>query len=182
MVIILILVSALIGVGSYVKDRGNIDLTKGMLETLCSSLSQYYNDFESFPFDADLNFDEVAFENTFLPVVANVTPDNSLEGTDGDGATVLTASSAALFYFLDKNPSSRAIAGDIPASMMTNKDENGTAITVTIGTNPPIDLPRYIDPWEMSIRYEYLAGTAFPILTSAGPDKLFDTPDDITSK
>ncbi len=31
-------------------------------------------------------------------------------------------------------------------------------------------------------RYVYLPGTTFPMLTSAGPDKIFDTPDDITSK
>ena len=77
---------------------------------------------------------------------------------------------------------SRVIVEAVANSLVTNKDYSGADITITIGANPPIDLPRYVDPWGMSIRYEYLPGTAFPVLTSAGPDKIFDTPDDITSK
>ena len=179
--IILILISALVGIGSYVKTRASVDLTKGMLEVLSTSLEQYYADFNNFPFETNVAFDEVTFETTFLPVVANVVPDGSLEETDGAGITVSTASSAALFYFLDKNPSSRSIAGAVADSLVTNKDASGTPIKIDIG-GMAYDLPRYIDPWKMSIRYEYLTGTAFPVLTSAGPDKIFDTPDDITSK
>ncbi|MHC4526143.1 MAG: prepilin-type N-terminal cleavage/methylation domain-containing protein [Planctomycetota bacterium] len=189
--IILILISALIGTGSYVKTRADIDLTKGMLETLSTALEQYYDDTGGFPFDTATGVDTTPIDGkddyllghlgtdlggTVAPITA------LLEETDGAGTTVSTASSAALFYFLDKNPASRAIVGGIANSLVTNKDAAGTAITITIGTNPAIDLPRYIDPWKMSIRYEYLAGTAFPVLTSAGPDKIFDTPDDITSK
>jgi hypothetical protein len=87
-----------------------------------------------------------------------------------------------LFYFLNQNPSSRAIASAVSDTLITNKDASGNDITITIGGADPIDLPRYIDPWGMSIRYEYLPGTAFPTLTSAGPDRVFGTPDDITSK
>lgn len=184
--IILILISALIGTGSYVKTRANIDLTKGMLGILTTALEQYYADFDSFPFEADIAFDEVFLEaNVFT--TGTVTPNGSLQERDGKDVLVSTASSAALFYFLDKNPSSRSIAGAVANSLVTNKDDSGTAIKFrpTGGAadgSDDIDLPRYIDPWKMSIRYEYLTGTAFPVLTSAGPDKIFDTPDDITSK
>lgn len=182
--VILILISTLIGVGSFVKTRASLDLTKATIETLCTALAQYHSDFGDFPFAANVVFDEVAFETIFLPVIADVMPDGSLEETDGNSNTVFTASSAALFYFLDKNPSSRGIVEAVANSLVTNKDDSGVGITLE---KPPasgifIDLPRYIDPWGMSIRYEYLPGTAFPVLTSAGPDKIFDTPDDITSK
>jgi type II secretory pathway pseudopilin PulG len=37
---------------------------------------------------------------------------------------------------------------------------------------------RYVDSWRTYISYEYPDGTAFPILTSAGPDKNFATSSD----
>lgn len=37
----------------------------------------------------------------------------------------------------------------------------------------------FVDAWGTYILYEYPDGTAFPILTSAGPDKDFFTADDI---
>jgi len=45
MAIILILISTLIGVGSFVKTRANLDLTKATIETLSTALTQYYSDF-----------------------------------------------------------------------------------------------------------------------------------------
>jgi hypothetical protein len=108
-----------------------------------------------------------------------------LEETDGAGNTISTASSTALFYFLDKHPPSRVIAEGISNSLVTNKDASGVDIKLEklpVGSGLFVDLPRYVDPWGISIRYEYLPGAAFPVLTSAGPDKIFDTPDDITSK
>jgi prepilin-type N-terminal cleavage/methylation domain-containing protein len=186
--VILVLISALTGVGSYVKTRASIDLTRSMLEVLCTSLSQYYADFGDFPFDTETGVDTTPPDGkddyllTHLEAdLAGTVSAASLVEKDGNGTDVSTASSAALFYFLDRNPSSRDIAGAVDNSLVTNKDIDGNPITVTIkGT--PYDLPRYIDPWKMSIRYEYLSGTAFPVLTSAGPDKVFDTPDDVTSK
>jgi len=184
--VILILISTLIGVGSHVKTRANLDLTKAMLETLSTALAQYHSDFGDFPFDTDTNgngvMDDDYFEADLLvDLNGTVAPVDSLKEKDGNGNWIPTASSAALFYFLDKNPSSRAIVEAVPNSLVTNKDDSGAAIQIDIG-GTVYDLPRYIDPWKISIRYEYLTGTAFPTLTSAGPDKVFDTPDDITSK
>ena len=183
--IILILISSLIGVGSYVKTRASVDLTKGMLEVLSTSLEQYYADFNNFPFEAGSAYSKADLEiaaNGLDGIVIPVTV--SLLEKDGNNTDVSTASSAALFYFLDRNPDSRAVAEAVADSFITNKDDIGINIQITLNTVPPtiIDLPRYIDPWKMSIRYVYLPGTAFPVLTSAGPDKIFDTPDDITSK
>ena len=39
----------------------------------------------------------------------------------------------------------------------------------------------YVDPWGTELRYER-RGKKRPLLTSAGPDKEFDTEDDITNK
>ncbi|MHC4237975.1 MAG: prepilin-type N-terminal cleavage/methylation domain-containing protein [Planctomycetota bacterium] len=180
--IILILIGSLIGVGSFVKTRAQLDLTKGLLETLCTALGQYYSDQtpNAFPFDTPDTGGDGILGNDYL-----VNPDlmNDLQGTVNGGLLDEDASSAALFYFLDQYPSSRAVVEDLANTLVTNKDDSGMNITFTftVAVNT-IDLPRYVDPWGTSIRYVYLAGTAFPVLTSAGPDKVFDTPDDITSK
>ena len=174
--VILILISALIGTGSYVKTRAQIDLTRGMLEVLSLALEQYYDNMGGFP-------SQVGSEADFEGALGLLPGDVSIIGVlpDGPGGAY-GFSSAALFYFLDKSPASRGIASAVANSLITNKDTDGNDITITIGTNPQTDLPRYIDAWGTSIRYVYLTGTAFPVLTSAGPDKVFDTPDDITSK
>jgi type II secretory pathway pseudopilin PulG len=179
--VILILISALIGVGSYVKTRADIDLTRGMLETLSTALAQYYSDFGDFPVTVkDITGDgtDDVYDEDHLEYDLNgtVTPGDAI-----DNLGLEAASSAALFYFLDKNPSSRAIVEGMANTLVTNKDDSGAVIQINIG-GTIYDLPRYVDPWGMSIWYEYLDGTAFPVLTSAGPDKMFESPDDITSK
>ena len=187
--IILVLISTLIGVGSYVRTRADLDLTKGMLETLSTALEQYYSDFGDFPFVTEKDYNDNGFIDPYdeshleFDLNGTVVPDNAI-----DSLEYQAASSAALFYFLDKNPSSRATVETVPNTLVTNKDDNGDPIKINIG-GTEYDLPRYVDPWKrgpglpgMSIRYEYLPGTAFPVLTSAGPDGEFDTPDDVTSK
>jgi len=182
MAIILLLGGALLGVGKYMTVRASIDLTESELQVLTTALQQYYADTGAFPFDTDVNgngametneYDQPAFETDLSGVVM-------INGSPGTLA-VDDVSGSALFYFLDQNPSSRTIVEALTDSLISNKDASGQAITITIGANPAIDLPRFVDAWGTSIRYEYLPGTAFPILTSAGPDKVFDTPDDITS-
>jgi prepilin-type N-terminal cleavage/methylation domain-containing protein len=44
------------------------------------------------------------------------------------------------------------------------------------------DPMKVYDPWGTVIDYRYIAGNNFPELISAGPDKKFDTADDISSK
>ncbi len=75
-----------------------------------------------------------------------------------------------LYGQLDLIPESRKILGRITESLV--KNEYGT-----------IDTPSEIyDPWGMVIDYIYVAGDNFPVLVSAGPDKIFGTADDISNK
>lgn len=64
-----------------------------------------------------------------------------------------------LYIALNASPDSRKIAEAVSPQLIVNRV--------------------YVDSWGKSVRYEYAAGTAFPILTSAGPDKVFGTKDDI---
>jgi len=179
--VILILAGALLGVGKYVKIRAEIDLTKSELEVLTTALQQYYDDFGEFPFfTADDTDAEVTDDNSngkLDEYIGDYTPvQGSIPNDDYD-----FDSSTALFYFLDTNPNSRKIVDSLMDSLITNKDADGIALKISINGDSDIDLPRFVDAWGMSIRYEYIDGTAFPILTSAGPDKEFNTPDDVVN-
>ena len=44
------------------------------------------------------------------------------------------------------------------------------------------DKPEAYDPWHSVLDYQYISGNAFPVLISAGPDKVFGTNDDITNR
>lgn len=198
---ILILAGALLGVGKYIKIRAEIDLTKSELEVLVTALQQYYTDWEAFPFVTDIDddgdsftdensngifddadtpdYDETVLEDPVAGLNGTVAPGDAIDNLD-----IAAASSAAMFYFLDKNPNSRKIVDALTGSLVTNKDASGTtAIEFTFNvTHETISLPRFVDAWGNSLRYEYLPGTAFPIVTSAGPDGVMDTPDDVSSQ
>jgi len=80
------------------------------------------------------------------------------------------AHSQYLYGALDLLPESREILGRLTKSMIKN-------VYGTVDTPPEI-----YDPWETVIDYIYVPGDNFPVLLSAGPDKIFGTADDISNK
>jgi prepilin-type N-terminal cleavage/methylation domain-containing protein len=115
--------------------------------------------------------------------------------------------SEALYFILSQVPDCRKTLGKIDKSLLTNKgidrvtDVNiavPSGATATSTTNLPFT--RIIDPWGTTLRYDYYpeyadytgtiipykdyrdsAKRTFPVITSAGPDKRFDTADDISN-
>jgi hypothetical protein len=52
-----------------------------------------------------------------------------------------------------------------------------------IRNNPDAaDMPQIYDPWGTLLDYLYVPENTYPKLVSAGPDKVFRTPDDIYNK
>lgn len=77
--------------------------------------------------------------------------------------------SAALYGQLSSTPSSRKILDKVSDSL--------------IQINPQgIDMPQIRDPWGTVLDYRYIPGDNFPMLVSAGPDKVFGTADDIKNR
>ena len=75
-----------------------------------------------------------------------------------------------LYAELNSVPGSRKILGLINDALI--RDEfNGTAGRFEI-----------YDPWGTVLNYQYVAGTSYPLLISAGPDEKFWTDDDIRNK
>jgi prepilin-type N-terminal cleavage/methylation domain-containing protein len=112
--------------------------------------------------------------------------------------------SEALYFILSQIPDCRVILNKIDKSLLTNnsndKPPGSLTINLTTGLNTiTLPLTRIIDPWGTTLRYDYYpecidytgpmlykdyrdsAKKTFPVITSAGADKQFDTADDITN-
>lgn len=113
--------------------------------------------------------------------------------------------SEALYFILRQVPDCRDTLDKIDKSLLTNdsNDRPPTPLTINLTTGTTtIKLPftRIIDPWKTPLRYDYYpeyadytgtwpnyltyrnsAKKTFPVITSAGPDKQFDTADDISN-
>ncbi|MFB0524027.1 MAG: type II secretion system protein [Phycisphaerae bacterium] len=79
------------------------------------------------------------------------------------------AHSEYLYKELQSIPTSRQVLEKISDSLMRSSPG-------------AVNMPQICDPWGMVLDYRYAPGDNFPELISAGPDKIFDTADDISSK
>ncbi|MEJ5260715.1 MAG: hypothetical protein WHS88_11055 [Anaerohalosphaeraceae bacterium] len=172
--VVLLLFGTLSGLGVHLKRQSEIRLTESTLAVLATALEQYYNDYGAYVpqvrTQADFNAAVGAAATRILPPAVHWT------GTLGEAAW----SSEALYYFLNRSPNSKAIIGTLLDRFLSNKDATGRVLLIEIPTgSTPTDLIRFVDVWGMPIRYEYDSAVhSFPILTSAGPDKMFETAQD----
>jgi len=168
--ILVILVSITIGISNYVHVQGDEKLTESAIGIVVTALEQYYDYWREFPFEADANYGE-----------PNLVVDLDASSIVGPGAhNDAYASSEALYYFLNTTPNSRKLISSLNSRLITNTDNDGVRLEITIGANT-VFLTRFIDSWRTSLRYTYEQGDNFPLIISAGPDRKFDTRDDITS-
>lgn len=185
--VVLILISASLRVGRYIRIRSSIQLTKSALAVIDAALEQYYSDLGMFPFGTDLDDDGVSdpFLMVHLQGLLNGTV-NAADLLEKDGSNIEQsfASSAGLYWFLHRSTNSRSIIEAITPSLVEvrHPQEARQELTVVSG-GVTYDLPRFVDPWGMSLRYRYVPTVGvFPRITSAGPDRIFGTPDDIENK
>jgi prepilin-type N-terminal cleavage/methylation domain-containing protein len=202
--IIAILVSMVVTITKRIDDQGKERLMKDTLVIIDSALEQfrdfgyvYKNGYAGLTFPIDCNgFDvRATFENTLHDALYSSAPptiaisgwaqhDQSYSGSEG------------LYFVLSQVPDCRTTLDKIDRSLLTNKGiDKVTDINIIVSTgSTTITRPftRIIDPWKMPLRYDYYqkyntglpvpnTNKAFPVITSAGPDKLFGTADDISN-
>ncbi len=114
--------------------------------------------------------------------------------------------SEVLYFFLNRVPTSRQTLKKIDDSLITNLSANKQSMEIHIafpGGPKIFPLLRIIDPWGTTLHYDYYPDWAdykgpgdwegylgyagkskrtFPEITSAGPDRIFGTGDDITNR
>jgi len=106
-----------------------------------------------------------------------------------------------MYFFLRMVPTSRAVLSDIDESMLSNLDSSDQQMTIRINNMNSRENPwmRIVDPWGTTLNYDYYVNEqqedsalsdaqraetirAFPLITSAGPDREFGTDDDIYNR
>jgi prepilin-type N-terminal cleavage/methylation domain-containing protein len=177
--IVLILAGVLVGMGRYMRTRALRQLTQSEIEVIVTALEQYYDQTKTFPFVADAMFGKVGYTYADVPNLGTLSSGTTEEKIkDASGHYESNASSAALFYYLDHNANCRQIVAAISNGLITNKDALTGQNTKIVVAGVTLDLPRFVDAWGTALRYTYQTGDAFPVITSAGPDKNFDTAGD----
>jgi len=197
--IIAMLAAMVIGIAGRIQIRKGEKLTEETFALLNAALGQFHeygfrydeaSDYNSFDFPLDCNgFDWNELEATLADALG--TPLIIDPNGNGNHDPNYYSGSEALYFLLSRVPDSRATLDEIDSSLITNKGFNRDDMSITVdGRGYP--LLRIIDPWGRTLRYDYYdedddppdpeETRTFPLIISAGPDRVFGTDDDITSR
>jgi prepilin-type N-terminal cleavage/methylation domain-containing protein len=188
--IIAILTTIAISIAAHIDNQSKRQLAQGTIEILTNALEQFhdygynynppYSEFD-FPLDCS-GFYLVELETTLGYAPGLDVGSVSISGAHDPNYS----GSEALCFFLNRVPESRKTLDKIDSSLIVSDG----LITTTSGGKYP--LLRIIDPWGKTLHYDYYDETSippdpdskrtFPVISSAGPDRIFGTTDDITSK
>ena len=197
--IIALLATMVIGIAAQLDSQGKERLAKSTIAVLAGALEEFqdyeysytppYTNFD-FPLDCS-GFPVDVLEATLLGALGAA----SVEIANHDTAECLKYSaSEVLYFFLIRVPESRKALDKIDGSLVTNLNDVGAAIEISIDGGPWSPLLRFIDPWGTTLRYDYYdeaqldpilrekGKRTFPVIVSAGPDKKFGTTDDISNR
>ena len=205
--IVALLASTVISIATRIDNQGKERMVEGTFALLDAALGQfrdhgycykedssYSNQEKAFYQRLDFPLDCSDFDQVGLEAILTESLDRpiSINASDHDPKY---SGSEALYFFLSRVPASRKTLEGIDESQITNKGSNKQEMKITVD-GEEYSLLRIIDPWGETLRYDYYAEEkdepdlgkrekgkrSFPLITSAGPDRKFDTDDDITNK
>ncbi|HUW18548.1 MAG TPA: type II secretion system protein [Sedimentisphaerales bacterium] len=204
--VIALMVSMVVGIGQRTHTQGQIQLTGESIAIVVTALQQFQEHGYAYKATAYAELDFPLDCNGFASDALLRTLERGL-GWDAGAANIAPlnpgdpiehkaefSGSEALYFFLSRVPECRKTLERMDRSLLTNRDDKGYGMQLR--TPPPAGdfaLWRIIDPWGTTLDYDYydetkpeaeFAGTkrSFPVVTSAGPDRQFGTPDDLTSR
>ncbi len=204
-VVIAILMAAVISVATRIDTQGKEQLTEHTIALLTAALGQFggFGFTYDAPFDANFkfpldcsNFSDAELETelgTALNTAVSIGPVGIIQHNNEYSGC------EAMYFLLSRVPESRQTLDRLDRKVVTNLDVDGKPMEITVGS-AVYPLFRVIDPWGKTLRYDYYNETppphslpkdvedmassrkTFPVITSAGPDKKFDTDDDIKNR
>jgi type II secretory pathway pseudopilin PulG len=197
--IVVVLASLVIGITSRIENREKEKRCRSAIALLTTALAQFheygfnYSDanYSAFTFPLDCNgFNATQIEETLGSALGVGT--GNVQVSD---ANTSYSGNEVMYLLLSMVPTSRETLGKIDKSLIASRN---ATITINFSQTPPYvtqqyPLLRVIDPWGTTLRYDYYDETTgpppdpntkrtFPLITSAGPDGIFGTSDDITSR
>jgi prepilin-type N-terminal cleavage/methylation domain-containing protein len=199
MAIIALLATMVIGIASQLDNQSKERIAGSTMAILAAALEEFkdygysyrppYSNFD-FPLDCS-GFPVDVLEATLSGALGAA----SVEITNHDTAECLKYSaSEVLYFFLNRVPESRKTLDKIGSSLVTNVNDVGARIEISIDGGPFSPLLRFTDPWGTTLRYDYYnegeldpilrekGKRTFPVIVSAGPDRRFGTTDDISNR
>jgi hypothetical protein len=206
--VIVILVTMVIGIAARIDAQSKIQLTKNTFALLDAALGQFQDYGYSYKVPSTAGADEMEFYRSLdFPIDCNGLSDTDLENAFELAPGITNVSSISggrhdsnysgsetLYFFLSRVSECRKTLDKIDTSLLTSKDKFKQDITITIDGKSNF-LIRFIDPFGETLRYDYYdeketfsnnrrlnTKKTFPVIISAGPDKEFDTADDIKSR
>ena len=196
--VIAILIMMVLRVTTRIDSQAKERLTKSTFALINSVLEEFYDygyqyknpDYVDFKFPLDFNDLARADFKDLLEEVLDLGPDDV--GISGDVFDPNFSGIAGTYFFLNEVPPCREILSEIDGSLITNEHKKDKPLTLNVNGQ---FYPFYgiVDAWGTALKYDYYDETgdlddkketrkAFPVITSAGPDKKFNTTDDISSR
>jgi len=194
--IIAVLVTIVINLTARVQTQSKEQLLQNTFALIDTALAQFQEygftykdeDYSDFKFPLDCNDFEGELTST-LEKALDIKPITITGGSHDKSYS----GCEAMYFLLSRVPASRQSVEKISRTLVTNLDENDNPMKITVDqTDYP--LFRIIDPWGKTLKYDYYdedemdvedrydSRRAFPVITSSGPDGVFDTLDDLTNK
>jgi prepilin-type N-terminal cleavage/methylation domain-containing protein len=192
--IIVILASLVVGITLRIENREKEKQCRSTIALLTTALAQFHDygfnysdpDYSAFTFPLDCS----GFDGPGIAAVLGSALGVGAGNVQISDANTNYSGNEVMYLLLSMVPASRETLGKIDKSLIASRN---ATITITIGTQKQVyPLLRVIDPWNITLRYDYYDEKTvppdpttkrnFPLITSAGPDKIFGTSDDITSR
>lgn len=204
--IIALLAAMVITVATRIESKTDEQLTENTIALLNAALGQFRDYGYNFKVRSGAGDDKRAFyQGLDFPLDCNDLIKSKLQTALEDalderpilisGGThkIEYSRSEALYFFLNRVPTSRKTLDAIDRSLITSEGSDKQNMRITIaGKGYP--LIRVIDPWGETLQYDYYnekendfddrekSKRNFPLITSAGPDRKFGTGDDISNR
>jgi len=201
--IIALLTAMIVGIARRIDNQSKERLAENTIAIINTALGQFkdygydYNDvdYRGFVFPLDCSgFNPVGPGGLIETLQIATGTANPADGINPLGSHLNEYSGCEVMYFLlSQIPECKTTLDKIDKSLTTSKGSNNQNMNITVG-GQIYPLLRIIDPWGTTLRYDYYDETAatlskmidsrrtFPVVISAGPDKVFNTIDDIRSR
>jgi len=191
--IVAVLATMVVGIAAHIDSKKDQKRARRTIVLLSTALGQFHDydfdynkdsDYTAFGFPLDCNdFSADDIEETLEDALGLEAGEVQISGAHDPNYS----GNEVMYLLLSMVPASRETLEKIDKKLIASR-----GATITIGERE-YPLLRVIDPWDMALAYDYYNewGTpteqvdskrSFPLVTSAGPDRLFGTGDDITNR